>query len=222
MTLIATGDLLRGRSLQGLQYMSEEEAEREALRQAMAQQEKAQRAALAGQVGGIGASYALTKYGDRIGESTRNLLGLGGGAQPLGVQAGLAETNAALANIGVGAPPPPSVTLGGITTPISTSPINLGASSSALPGVGATKTGAEITSGLAKTNAALAKAGVGKAATSTAAVNVGGTTTALTATPGVVGATAPPAAGAAPALSTIAAPLAIGLGAFFLLSKLFD
>ena len=40
MTLIAAGDNLRNRALQGLEYMSQEEAEREALRQAMEQQKK--------------------------------------------------------------------------------------------------------------------------------------------------------------------------------------
>ena len=80
MTLIAAGDNLRNKALLGLEYMTKEEAEREALLQQMKAQEKMQRAQLAGQVGGIGATYLLNNYGDEISGGIKNMLGMG--AQP--------------------------------------------------------------------------------------------------------------------------------------------
>ena len=247
MTLIAAGDNLRNKALLGLEYMTKEEAEREALLQQMKAQEKMQRAQLAGQVGGIGATYLLNNYGDEISGGIKNMLGMG--AQPPEMSALTPAEQTQL-----------SQQLGSPITQQSTSQA-LSAAGSQLPkaqvadllGRSSAITGQALTSQAApqvlgqSLNAANAAAAVspeiaaaaGSAAPTAGSINIGGITTALN--PAAVGtpaaatsaaatqsvAAAQGAAAATPSagsltLAKLAPPLAIGLGAFFLLNALFD
>tara|TARA_B100000925_G_C21862577_1_gene410636 strand:- start:84 stop:827 length:744 start_codon:yes stop_codon:yes gene_type:complete len=247
MTLIATGDNLRNRAMLGLQYMSEEEAEREAIRQQMLMQEKAQRAALAGQIGGIGGAAVVNRYSDEIGSGIRNMLGMG--AQPPELSALTPAERTEL-----------SQQLGSPITQQSTSQALSAAGSPAyqaqvadLLGRSSAITGQALTSQAAPQvlgqglNAAAAvspeiAAAAGSAAPSAGSITLGGTTTSLSAAApaaqaasgaaatgaaagksaaAVQGAVATPPAGSL-TLAKIAPPLAIGLGAFFLLNALFD
>ena len=268
MTLIATGDNLRNRSLMGLQAMSREEAEREALYQQMVQQKAAQRSQLAGTGLGIGASYAVNKP-----ESVINLgqkLGLlkapvaeatiTGNFSPItatqmnSTVAGATKTGAEVASVlnapissggsglssasvmnAINAPVGQSAFLqtgSGLsaTTPAAQAAVNASLAnagvSSAATGAGAAGAGA-AGAGAAGAGAGAAGAGAGAAGAGAGAAGAGvGATTAgaaSTATAGTAAAgTAASSAGTLATLGTIAAPLAIGVGAFYLLNKLFD
>lgn len=221
MTLIAAGDNLRNKSLMGLQAMSREEAEREALYQQMVQQKAAQRSQLAGTGLGIGASYAVNNP-DKVAALSSKIFG-GGQAAGLnlsapsaaGIQQALASTKAG-ASIGQAAGTAASGTLeAGVANALANTGTT-GASSflsgSGAAGLSATAPAAQVASGAAATGEALAA--------STAAANsaVAGGGTAATAATG----TAATSAGTMATLGAIAAPLAIGVGAFYLLNKLFD
>ena len=158
MTLIAAGDNLRNKSLMGLQAMSREEAEREALYQQMVQQKEAQRSQLAGTGLGIGASYAVN-----------NAPQVKSAATALGQKLGLIKAAPA----------------GGFFSQAGG--------------------GAALSQGANAANAGLT-VGAGNSAP---VVGM------FAPTGGLVG-------GSTATLGAIAAPLAIGVGAFYLLNKLFD
>lgn len=209
MTLIATGDNLRNKSLMGLQAMSREEAEREALYQQMVQQKAAQRSQLAGTGLGIGASYAvnnpenLTALGQKLGILGTPAPKLGGDAVLSG---GKLLVNASpVSEVGTSATQalnmasnPASV--GAISSPLGTAGTVTQGVSGAVGGVSGGTAGATAT-----TSGALASGG----GVATGAANAGA-------------ATATSSAGTLATLGSIAAPLAIGVGAFYLLNKLFD
>ena len=217
MSLISAGDNLRNKSLMGLQSMSREEAEREALYQQMVQQKQAQRSQLAGTGLGIGASYAVnnpTKVKDAATALGQKLGLLGGGqAAGSGMIAGGASGASAAAPVGtkvIGSVAPNMVGGGDAILSsgklfLNSSPVAESAISQALNPL---STGA-IASPVGTTTTAAVGGG-------TAAVGGGGT-----AVTGLGSATAS-SAGTLATLGSIAAPLAIGVGAFYLLNKLFD
>lgn len=165
MTLIATGGNLRNRSLLGLQAMSREEAEREALYQQMVQQKEAQAAQLAGTGAGLAGSYAVM-----------NPEAVKGAATAVGQKLGLVQAAPAAQSAG-----------GFFST---------------------TGGGAALAQGA---NAGVAAGG---AAAGGAAGGAAGA--------GAAGAGGAGAMGSLAGLASFAAPLAIGVGAFYLLNKLFD
>lgn len=233
MTLIATGDNLRNKAMLGLQAMSQEEAEREAIRQQMLRQEKAQRAQLAGTALGVGGAYAQRKYGEDISNYVSNLF-----ASPQAPSMGISPITAPQMGQAVAATPyggevaavlgtPASGTLEAGVANALTAPTGQSAFLSTGGGLSATAPAAGVASGATATGEALAAtkaatSGVGVAGAGTAAAGAGGTATGTGVGATTSTAAAPAAAGAAPSLATIAAPLAIGLGAFFLLNQLFD
>lgn len=257
MTLISAGQNTRNRAMLGLQAMSQEEAEREALFQQMRQAEKAQNAQLAGTGLGIAGSYAAmnpdkvtalgqklgilsappvettitgnftpittgqlqqslaaTPYGSQVGGLTGTLKA---GTLEAGVQNALSTPagQSAFLNSGAGL----SSSASGVSqlSGAKATADALAATKAATSGVGVAGGAGAGAAGAAGAGAAGAGAG---AAGAGAGAGVGATTAGAAST-----ATAGAAAGAAPAagsLAAIAAPLAIGLGAAFLLSKLFD
>lgn len=243
MTLIAAGQNTRNRAMLGLQAMSQEEAEREALYQQAIQSEKAQRAQLAGTGLGLTGSYAVanpdkvTALGQKLGllSSPAAEATITGNFAPIttaqmnSTVAGATKTGAEVAQV-LGTP----ISSGGSTLSNASvmNAINAQAGQSAFlqsgAGLSATTPAAQ-----AAVNASLANAGVSSAATGVGAgasgagagvgAGVGATTSgaASTAAAGATGATSTAAGGLAP-LMGMAGPLAIGLGAFFLLNKLFD
>lgn len=227
MTLIAAGQNTRNRAMLGLQAMSREEAEREALYQQMRQAEKAQRAQLAGTGLGIAGQYAVTNP-DKVAALGSKIFGGGqaaglniGAPSTAGIQQALAATKAG-SSIGSAAGTAASGTLeAGVANALS-APVGQSAFLQTGAGLSATAPAAQAASGaaatgkgLAATQAAVAQA-TGAAATGTAAT--GAATGAATAGTGA----AAGAAGSLAPLAAMAGPLAIGLGAFFLLNKLFD
>ena len=209
MTLIATGDVLRNRALQGLEYMSQEEAERERLRQQIKQAESAQKAQLAGTGLGIAGAAGVRYYGDEIRSGLSSIFG--GGEQAAlnlpavtesGIQqtlAGTTKTGADVASV-LGTPP-----VGSLEASLS----NVGSNTAAVnQALATTKAGSGIGAATGT-----AKAGTIEAGISNAAANATGQTAASAATTA-------PAGGLT--FGAIAAPLAIGIGAYFLLNALFD
>jgi len=236
MTLIATGDNLRNKAILGLEAMSQEEAEREAIRQQILQAEKAQRAQLAGTGLGIGGAYVAREYGGDISNYVSGLF-----SSPQAPSMGISPITAPQMGQALAATPyggevaavlgtPASGTLEAGVANALTAPVGQSAFLSTGGGLSATAPAAGVASGATATGEALAAtkaatSGVGVAGAGTAAAGAGGATTGVG-----VGATTSTAAAAAPAaaapagsaLAAIAAPLAIGLGAFFILNKLFD
>lgn len=228
MTLIATGDNLRNKAMLGLQAMSQEEAEREAIRQRMLAQEKAQRAQLAGTGLGIGASYVAKEYGGDISNYVSGLF-----SSPQAPAMGISPITAPQMGQALAATPYGGEVAAVLGTPASgtleagmanalTAPVGQSAFLSTGGGLSATAPAAGVASGATATGEALAAtkaatSGVGVAAAAPAATGAG-----VGATTSTAAAAAPTAAPAGSALAAVAAPLAIGLGAFFLLNKLFD
>lgn len=244
MTLIAAGQNTRNRAMLGLQAMSQEEAEREALYQQAIQAEKAQRAQLAGTGLGLTGSYAVanpdkvTALGQKLGllSSPAAEATITGNFSPItaaqmnSTVAGATKTGAEVAQV-LGTP----ISSGGsglssasVMNAINT-PVGQSAFLQSGAGLSATTPAAQ-----AAVNASLANAGVSSAATGAGAAGAGagaagagagvGATTAGAASTATAGATAGAtgAAGSVAPLAAMAGPLAIGLGAFFLLNKLFD
>ena len=207
MTLIAAGQNTRNRAMLGLQAMSREEAEREALYQQMRQAQKAQRAQLAGTGLGIAGQYAVTNP-DKVAALGSKIFGGGQAASGLnlsapttaGLQQALTSTKAG-ASIGKAAGTAASGTLeAGVANALS-APVGQSAFLQTGAGLSATAPAAQVASGAAATGGQVA---------ATQAATQAATTGATT------------AAGSLAPLASMAAPLAIGLGAFFLLNKLFD
>ena len=235
MTLIATGDNLRNKAILGLQAMSQEEAEREAIRQQMLAQEKAQRAQLAGTALGVGGAYVQREYGGDISNYVSGLF-----SSPQAPSMGISPITAPQMGQAIAATPYGGEVAAVLGTPASgtleagmanalTAPVGQSAFLSTGGGLSATAPAAGVASGATATGEALAAtkaatSGVGVAGAGTAAAGVGGATTGVGvgATTSTAAAAAPVAAPAGSVLATVAAPLAIGLGAFFLLNKLFD
>ena len=223
MTLIAAGQNTRNRAMQGLQAMSQEEAEREALYQQMRQSQKAQRAQLAGTGLGIAGQYAVTNP-EKVAALGSKIFGGGqaaglniGAPSTAGIQQALAATKAG-SSIGSAAGTAASGTLeAGVANALS-APVGQSAFLQTGAGLSATAPAAQVASGAAATAEGLAatqaatSAATGAAATGTAAT--GAATAGTGAAAGAAGSLAP--------LAAMAGPLAIGLGAFFLLNKLFD
>lgn len=221
MTLIAAGQNTRNRAMLGLQAMSQEEAEREALYQQMVQAQKAQRAQLAGTGLGIAGSYAAnnpevikgaaTSIGQKLGllsAPAPKLAGdavLSGGKLLINQSPALAEAGSSVTSALTQASNPAA--FGAIGSPVGTTGGVLGTSGTVAGGASgatATTTGALATGGGTVGGSAIA--GAGTTAGSMGAAGAGA---------------AAPAGSLAP-LMGMAGPLAIGLGAFFLLNKLFD
>ena len=224
MTLIATGDNLRNKAILGLEAMSQEEAEREAIRQQMLAQEKAQRAQLAGTGLGIGGAYVAREYG---GDISNYVSGLFGGKQTALNTSPITQASASQA-LSASGNPAAMAQVG-----------DLLGSSSAITGIPTSAQAPAQVLGTTLNAASGVSPSIASAAGAAPSVTVGGTTTTLSGAAGVspaiasaaggagagAGAAAGTGAAAAPAgsaLAAIAAPLAIGLGAFFLLNKLFD
>jgi hypothetical protein len=244
MGLIATGDNLRNKAMLGLEAMSQEEAEREAVRQQMLRAEKAQRAQLAGTGLGIGGGYVVNNYGGQIADYARGLFGGGAQATPLNIspitaaqmQSEVAGATKAGADIGgyLGT----SASSGGsaLSNTSVANALNAEAGRSAFLqtgqglnaaslGSGVSNTAANIAAETAATKAATAGAGVVQAGTAAtgAGAGVGATSAAVAETTAATAANAAaPAAAPAGGLLPLAGPLAIGVGAFFLLDALFD
>jgi len=243
MTLIATGDNLRNKAMLGLQAMSQEEAEREAIRQQMLQAEKAQRAQLAGTALGIGGAYVQREYGGAIADRISGLFSSPQApatpltpaeqsqlSQGLGSPITQQSTSQALAASGNPAAVTQVADLLGQSSAITGSPLVSQAPAQVLG------QGLNAAAGVSPTIASAATPAAG----AVPSITLGGTTTTLSGAAGVspaiasaaggagagtgtaAAATATPAAGTAPMLAQIAPPLAIGLGAFFLLNQLFD
>ena len=85
MTLIASGNNLRQQSLMGLQALSQEDAEREALYEQMKQADSAQEAQTQGTVAGIGGAYLLNKglpaAGTKVAAASGSASGVGSASQ---------------------------------------------------------------------------------------------------------------------------------------------
>lgn len=219
MTLIATGDNLRNKAMLGLQAMSQEEAEREAIRQQMLQAEKAQRAQLAGTALGVGGAYVQREYGGAIADK---ISGLFGGEQVALNTSPITQASASQA-LSASGNPAAMAQVG-----------DLLGSSSAITGIPTSAQAPAQVLGTTLNAASGVSPSIASAAGAAPSVTVGGTTTTLSGAAGVSPAVASAAGGAAPAaaapaaapagsvLATVAAPLAIGLGAFFFLNKLFD
>lgn len=224
MTLIAAGQQSMNRAMLGLQAMSQEEAEREALYQQMVQAQKAQRAQLAGTGLGIAGSYAATNpeavkgaataLGQKLGlisTAAPKLTGdavLSGGKLLINQSPALAEAGSSVTSALTQASNPAA--FGAIGSPVGTTTGVLGTSGTVAggaTGATATTTGALATGGGTVGGSAIAGAG-----TTTGSMGAAGATAGTTTT----------AAGSLAPIAGIAAPLAIGLGAFFLLNKLFD
>lgn len=242
MTLIATGDNLRNKAMLGLQAMSQEEAEREALRQQMLAQEKAQRAQLAGTALGIGGAYVQREYGGDIANYVSGLF-----SSPQAPAAPLTSVERSQLSQSLGSPitnQSTSAALSQAGNPAAQAQVaDLLGRSSALTGQALTSQAPAQVLGQGLNAAAGVSPTIASAATPAAgavpSITLGGTTTTLSGAAGVspaiasaaggagagtgtAAAAATPAAGTAPMLAQIAPPLAIGLGAFFLLNKLFD
>lgn len=232
MTLIAAGQNTRNRAMLGLQAMSQEEAEREALYQQMRQSQKAQNAQLAGTGLGIAGSYAAanpevvkgaaTSIGQSLGLLSTPAPKLAGDAVLSGGKL-LINQSPALANAGSSvtsalASASNPATVGALASPVGTTGGVLGTSGTVAGGAaGATAT---TTGALATGGGTVGGAAIGGAATTAGAGAATGTAATGAATAGT-GAAAGAAGSMAP-LMAMAGPLAIGLGAFFLLNKLFD
>jgi hypothetical protein len=218
MTLLATGDNLRNKAMLGLDYMSREEAENEALYQQMRQQEKAQRAQLSGTVAGMGATVAMSNS-DKIMGGIKGLMG--GGAQSTTGFAGAPILESGSVANAIGASGANTSGIGGSAI-LESAAVN---EALGLGGATAANTGTAGAAILESGSAAAALEGIGgvagTAATGTAATGAAAGTGAA-ATGAAATGTAAGSAGSLAAIGTIAAPLAIGLGAFFLLNKLFD
>ena len=227
MTLLAAGDNLRNQAMLGLAAMSKEEAEREALAQQIRQAEKAQRAQLAGTGLGIAGSAAINNS-DKIAAGLSGLFGAGTAAAGSGMIAGGASGAASAAPIGTevigssvsGLSGGGDAILSGGKLYLNASPVVESAAAQALNplSAGAVASPVGTTGTVAGGVAPAAKAA---AAGAKAAATGGGTALGTGAGAGA-GAGASASAGSLATLGTIAAPLAIGLGAFFLLNKLFD
>lgn len=232
MGLIATGDNLRNKAMLGLEAMSQEEAEREAVRQQMLRAEKAQRAQLAGTGLGIGGGYVVNNYGGQIADYARGLFG--GGAQPPPLNTSpITQQSSSQALSAAGNPA------------AQTQVANLLGTSSALSGTPsalAAQAPAQVLGTALSPAAGVAPSVAAAAAPSAGSITLGGATTTLSAaTPAAQAASGAAATGAAAAESAaavanagaatpaagapfmaMAGPLAIGVGAFFLLDALFD
>lgn len=222
MTLIAAGQNTRNRAMLGLQAMSQEEAEREALYQQMRQAEKAQRAQLAGTGLGIAGSYAASNpEAVRAGATALGQkLGLLGTQVPAGMVAGGGKAAVAAANPltqVIGNKAGSDAVLYGGKLFVDASPVATTGIETALGGA---KVGA-IASPVGTTGTAAATTGVTTAGAGAAAGAGAGAGAGAAAGGATVGTTTTAAGSLAP-LAGIAGPLAIGLGAFFLLNKLFD
>lgn len=249
MTLIAAGQNTRNRAMLGLQAMSQEEAEREALYQQMRQAEKAQRAQLAGTGLGIAGSYAANNP-DKVAALGQRLGLLSSPAAEATVTGNFAPITTAQMNSTVaGATKTGAEVASVLNTPVSSggsalsnasvmNAINAPVGQSTFLQTGAGLNAGTLSSGassvaadMAAVNASLANAGVSSAATGAGAAGAGagaagagagvGATTAGAASTAAAG-TAGTAAGSMAPLMAMAGPLAIGLGAAFFLSKLFD
>lgn len=215
MTLIATGDNLRNKAMLGLQAMSQEEAEREAIRQQMLQQEKAQRAQLAGTALGIGGAYVQREYGGAIADKISGLF-----STP---QAPALTGDAVMSGGNLLVNQSPAL------APAAGSPMTAGQALTAASNpsaVGALASPAGTTAGVLGQSGTVAGGTAGAVAAPTGALAtgggvVGGAQTAGAATQAGAAAAATPSAGTM-TLAKLAPPLAIGLGAFFLLNQLFD
>ena len=244
MTLIAAGQNTRNRAMLGLQAMSQEEAEREALYQQMRQAQKAQNAQLAGTGLGIAGSYAAMNP-EKVSGAARSIgqsLGLispppvAAGMVQGGGKAAVAAANPLTTQV-VGSKAGSDAVMYGGKLFVDASPVAQQGVSAALQGkagpIGAAKAGA-LASPVGTTGTAAATTGVTGAGAAGAGATGAGVAGAGATGAGVAGAGAGAGAGAAGAgtvgtattaagsLAAIAAPLAIGLGAAFLLSKLFD
>ena len=202
MSLIATGTGLRKRAQQGMEAVARLENQTRMQQDAIDAQEKAQEMQLYGTGMGIGGAYGVNK--------ALAAKDAAGAVAPKGISASTAAANAPQGASGL------QYVGGGLEA--------LGPAGGTPPGAIETLSGAAETAKLAgETSAAVAKA----TGTTTAAgggtvvgTTTGGTVAGGTATGAASGA-AGASSGAMATLGTIAAPIAIGLGAAFLLNKLF-
>jgi len=152
MTLIAAGQNTRNRAMQGLQAMSQEEAEREALYQQMRQSQKAQNAQLAGTGLGIAGSYAVNNP-DNVAALGSKIFG--GGQAGVSATSALAAASNPAAVGALASPVAPSGVTGALTA--ASNPAAVGALSSSATGAGAAAgTGAATGAATAGTGAATA------------------------------------------------------------------
>lgn len=200
--LIGTGQLYRKRALEGFTQVSSLENQTNVAQDSLDAQQKAQEMQLYGLGAGIGGAVGVKKA-----MAAKDATGL---VAPKGISAGTAAANAGKGVKGL------QYTAGGLES--------LGPIKGAAPGAMETLSGAAETAKLAgETSASVAKAlgttsttagGTGTVVGGTGTVTAGGGTGAVT---GAAGGSS----GMLGTLGTIAAPVAIGLAAAFLLNKLF-
>ena len=199
--LIGTGQLYRKRALEGFTQVSSLENQTNVAQDSLDAQQKAQEMQLYGLGAGIGGAVGVKKA-----MAAKDATGL---VAPKGISAGTAAANAGKGVKGL------QYTAGGLES--------LGPIKGAAPGAMETLSGAAETAKLAgETSASVAKAlGTSSSTAGGSAVAGGtGTVTAGGGTGAVTGA-AGGSSGMLGTLGTIAAPVAIGLAAAFLLNKLF-
>ena len=199
--LIGTGQLYRKRALEGFTQVSSLENQTNVAQDSLDAQQKAQEMQLYGLGAGIGGAVGVKKA-----MAAKDATGL---VAPKGISAGTAAANAGKGVKGL------QYTAGGLES--------LGPIKGAAPGAMETLSGAAETAKLAgETSASVAKAlGTTSSTAGGSAVAGGtGTVTAGGGTGAVTGA-AGGSSGMLGTLGTIAAPVAIGLAAAFLLNKLF-
>ena len=209
--LIGTGQLYRKRALEGFTQVSNLENQRNVAQDGLDAQAQAQEMQLYGLGAGIGGAVGVKKA-----MAAKDAAGL---VAPKGISAGTAAANAGKGVKGL------QYTAGGLES--------LGPMGGTPPGAIETISGAAETAKLAgETSASVAKAlgtssaagggaaGGGAAAAGTTGA-AAGTTGAAAGTTGAATGAAAGSSGAMATLGTIAAPIAIGIGAAFLLNKLF-
>ena len=195
MSLIATGTGLRKRAQSGMEAVARLENQTNIQQAGIDAQAKAQEMQMYGTGMGIGGAYGVNK--------ALAAKDAAGAVAPKGISASTAAANAPQGASGL------QYVGGGLKS--------LGPMGGTPPGAIETLSGAAETAKLAsETSAAVAKAtGTTTAAGGTAGGAAGG------AAGGTAGGAAAGSSGALATLGTIAAPIAIGLGAAFLLNKLF-
>lgn len=213
--LIGSGQLYRKRALEGFSAVANLEAKTEAAQDSLDMQQKANEMQLYGMGAGIGGAVGVKKA---MAAGAKQATG-GGFVSSTGGAAGMSQS----ANAGAAASEAvrnTAANVKGIMSP--GAGLAKGANANAVVGgikvpgagvVGGTKIGA---AGAAGSGAA----GAGGAAASTTGA-AAGTTGAAAGTTGAATGAAAGSSGAMATLGTIAAPIAIGIGAAFLLNKLF-
>jgi hypothetical protein len=215
MTMIAVGQGLRGIANRGMSAVSRAEAVEEQQRMGIEAQKKAAEAQTMGTGAGIGGMYGATKLAKAGATATESVGALNTSIQGLGT-AGMKGGQLTFTPAVEGAK---TLTGTSATTALesATGIVDAGAALGST-GTGAVGTGAVGTGAVG--TGAVGTGAVGTGAVGTGAVGTGAVGTTATGTLGTA-TTAAASTGPMAALSTLAAPIAIGLGVSYLINKLF-